>query len=118
MKKYVNIAIIGVGNIGSAHAASIYGGKAEGLRLVALCDISEKRRNELRALYPDIPLFSDADVLFQSGLADAVIIATPHYFHPVLAEKAFQHGLHVLTEKPVGVTCAAVRTMFNAAFAS
>ncbi len=115
MKKYVNIAIIGVGNIGSAHAASIYGGKIEGLRLVALCDSSEKRRAELQSLYPDIPLFEDADALLQSNLADAVIIATPHYFHPVIAEKAFQHGLHVLTEKPVGVSCASVRSVFRTA---
>ena len=115
MKNYVNIAIIGVGNIGSAHAASIYGGKVDGLKLAALCDISEKRRNELQALYPDIPIFSDADSLLKSGLADAVIIATPHYFHPVIAEKAFQYGLHVLTEKPVGVSCATVRTMFQTA---
>lgn len=114
-KDYITIGIIGVGNIGSAHAASIYGGKIAGLRLAALCDTSEKRRNALKTLYPDIPIFENAEALLASGLAEAVIIATPHYFHPVIAEKAFAAGLHVLTEKPAGVTCEAVRGMMAAA---
>ncbi len=115
MKTYINIGIIGVGNIGSAHAAAISQGKVEGMRLSALCDKDPKRLLEIQALYPDIPTFSNAEELIKSGLAEAVIIATPHYFHPPIAEKAFAHGLHVLTEKPAGVTCLAVRGMMRAA---
>ncbi len=114
-KDTINIGIIGVGNIGSAHAASILGGKIEGMKLCALCDTSRTRRELLNGLYPEIPIFENADELLASGLADAVIIATPHYFHPVIAEKAFAAGLHVLTEKPAGVTCEAVRHMMAAA---
>lgn len=114
-KDYVNIGIIGVGNIGSAHAASISGGMIEGMKLAALCDTSGTRREILRGLYPETPIFSNADELLASGLVDAVIIATPHDFHPVIAEKALAAGLHVLTEKPAGVTCASAREMMKAA---
>ena len=114
-KEYINIGIIGVGNIGSAHAASVFGGKVEGMKLAALCDTSKTRRALLRGLYPEIPIFENVEELVASGLADAVIIATPHYFHPEIAEKAFEAGLHVLTEKPAGVTCEAVRRMMAAA---
>ncbi|MBQ8496949.1 MAG: Gfo/Idh/MocA family oxidoreductase [Clostridia bacterium] len=114
-KDFINIGIIGVGNIGSAHAASIYGGKIEGMKLASLCDTSAKRRAAIQTLYPDIPMFEDADALLASGLADAVIIATPHYFHPIIAKKAFAAGLHVLTEKPVGVTCKDAKDMMEAA---
>ena len=88
-KDTINVGIIGVGNIGSAHAASIFGGKVAGMQLSALCDLSATRRESLRGLYPEIPIFDDADALLASGLIDAVIIATPHYFHPVIAKKAF-----------------------------
>ena len=115
MKAYIKIGIIGVGNIGSAHAAAISQGNVEGMILAALCDNNPKRREEIQALYPDIPVFEDADALLASGLAEAVIIATPHYFHPPIAQKAFAAGLHVLTEKPAGVSCLAVREMMRSA---
>ena len=34
----VKVGIVGVGNIGSAHAACIYAGQVEGMTLAALCD--------------------------------------------------------------------------------
>ena len=111
----VRIGIIGIGNIGSAHASSVYEGKIEGMTLAALCDKDPKRAAELKELYPDVPVFEDADEMMDSGLLDGVVIATPHYDHPVLAIRAFEKGLHVLTEKPAGVYCAKVREMVDAA---
>jgi predicted dehydrogenase len=84
----------------------------------AFCDNNPKRLSEIKALYPDVPAFSDGEELMKSGLVDAVIIATPHYFHPPLAEKAFFYGLHVLSEKPAGVSCLATRQMMEKAKAS
>lgn len=40
----VRVGIIGVGNMGSAHAHCIYTGGIEGLELAALCDISPARQ--------------------------------------------------------------------------
>ena len=113
--KKVKVGIIGVGNIGSAHASTIYSGKIKGMALCALCDISRKRREAISALYPDVPTFENAGELLASGLCEAVIIATPHYFHPVIAKAAFRAGLHVLTEKPAGVTCESVRDLMETA---
>jgi len=113
--KTVRVGIIGVGNIGSAHAATVYSGKIRGMELCALCDISPKRREAICALYPDVPMFERAEDLLASGLCEAVIIATPHYLHPVIAEAAFRAGLHVLTEKPAGVTCESVRALMETA---
>ncbi len=53
-----------------------------------------------------------------SGLVDAVIIATPHYFHPPLTIEAFKLGLHVLIEKPAGAYTKQVNEMNKAAAAS
>lgn len=115
MADYIRIGIIGVGNIGSAHAAALSRGDVQGAVLGALCDNNPKRLAEMHALYPDAPFFSDAEEMMKSGLVDAVIVSTPHYFHPPLAEKAFSLGLHVLTEKPAGVTALSVRKMMDTA---
>ena len=32
-----------------------------------------------------------------------VMIATPHYDHPLITREAFATGLHVLSEKPIAV---------------
>ena len=44
-----------------------------------------------------------------------MLIATPHYQHPTLAQEAFSQGLHVMCEKPAGVYTKAVREMNAAA---
>ena len=59
--------------------------------------------------------FADAEQMLDSQLVDAVMIATPHYFHPQYTLAAFERGLHVLTEKPVAVTAAAAQKMNDAA---
>ena len=51
--------------------------------------------------------FADGMALLDSGLVDAILIATPHYFHPVYAKAALERDIHVLTEKPVSVTAKA-----------
>lgn len=115
MSDFVRFGVIGVGNIGSAHTAATYRGDVRGMKLGAICDNNPKRAAELRKLYPDVPCFEDAEELMKSGLVDAVVLSVPHYDHPPLAELAFSHSLHVLTEKPAGVTCKAVRQMMEAA---
>ena len=111
----LRVGIVGIGNIGSAHARTIYSGEVAGMTLAALCDSNEKKRAKLSAEYPDIPIFDSHSALFESGLIEAVIIATPHYFHPPIAIDAFGKGLHVLTEKPAGVDCDSVKRMCEAA---
>lgn len=81
------------------------------MKLATLCDISKLRIAELQTLYPDITYFTDAEEMMKSGLVEAVIIATLHYHHPPLAEKAFSY----ITEKPAGITCKSVRHMMKLA---
>jgi predicted dehydrogenase len=52
--------------------------------------------------------------LIKSGLVDAILIATPHYDHPPIAKAAFARGIHVLSEKPVGVTVGEARKLNDA----
>lgn len=114
----LKIGIIGVGNIGFAHAKSLFESKIEHAELTALCDISSKRREVIGELFPGIALFEDHNKLIDSGLADAVIIAVPHYSHAPIAVDCFNAGLHVMTEKPAGVYIRQAKQMIDAAKSS
>jgi predicted dehydrogenase len=62
-----------------------------------------------------VPSFTDPIALLDSGLADMVLIATPHYYHPTIAVEAFNRGIHVLSEKPISVTVSQADAMIDAA---
>ena len=111
----VRLGIIGFGNMGTGHAKSVTEGKVPHMTLGAICDIAPARREMAQKLYPEVPVFENAEDLYKSGAVDAVIIATPHYDHPPLAIKAFEAGLHVITEKPAGVYTKQVLEMNAAA---
>ncbi|MDC3416776.1 Gfo/Idh/MocA family protein [Aquibacillus salsiterrae] len=115
MKK-VRIGIIGVGNMGTGHATYLQKGDINGAVLTALLDNNQERAELLKEkVSSDVQVFTDEDAFFESGIVDAVLIATPHYEHSHLAIKAFEHGLHVLCEKPAGVYTKQVRKMNEAA---
>ncbi|MGM9637674.1 MAG: Gfo/Idh/MocA family protein [Eubacteriales bacterium] len=116
--KSVRFGIIGIGNMGSAHAVSLRDGKIGDAVLTAVCDISSQRLEWAASTLPGVRTFLDSRDLMESGTVDAVIIATPHYFHPPMAIEGFRHGLHVMTEKPAGVRVSDVEQMIAAADAT
>ncbi|NBI18329.1 gfo/Idh/MocA family oxidoreductase [Neglecta sp. X4] len=115
MKK-VKLGIIGVGNIGTTHVKNITEGRCPELEITAVADRREERREWARGVLPaSAAVFEEGEALLQSGLCEAVLIAVPHYQHPVLAQAAFRQGLHVMCEKPAGVYTKAVAEMNEAA---
>ena len=62
----VRLGIIGLGNMGSTHAKNITEGKVPGMVLGAICDIAEARRDFAKKLYPDVPVFDNAQALYES----------------------------------------------------
>ncbi|KKI89384.1 oxidoreductase [Bacillus sp. SA1-12] len=112
----IKIGIIGIGNMGSAHAVYLNNGEVPGANLAAVCDLNHERLQWAKTtLGEDIQVFDDPDQFLAQSEIDAVIIATPHYDHPTLAIKSFKKGLHVLCEKPAGVYTKTVRQMNLAA---
>lgn len=112
----VRFGIIGVGNMGSQHAEYLFNGEIKGATLGAICDIKETRRQWAKEKFgSSLPVFEDYHELLKSGTCDVVIIAVPHYLHPVIAIDAFNAGLNVISEKPVGVYTKAVKEMMDVA---
>ena len=111
----VRLGIIGIGNMGSAHTENILGGKCPEIAVTAVADRRESRRQWAAERIPGAKVFTEGEELIASGTCDAVLIAVPHYQHPTLAVSAFDHGLHVMCEKPAGVYTLQVREMIAAA---
>jgi predicted dehydrogenase len=111
----VRIGLVGFGIISSQHAEYLAAGRVAGARLSAICDAVPAARERAKELYPEIMIYESPEALFLSGTVDAVIIATPHFSHPPLAITAFEHGLHVMTEKPAGAFTKQVRELNEAA---
>ena len=104
MAKEISVGLIGIGNMGSAHASAVGGGRVEGLRLAAVCDIDRERLELCMQKNPGVKGYSDWQELIRDETLDAVIIAVPHPMHAAMAMAALKAGKHVLVEKPVDVS--------------
>ena len=97
----VRLGVIGCGGMAQNHME--YFSKVRGLEFVAACDVDAGALDRVRTKY-GIRAFADGFDLIRSGEVDAILIATPHWFHPEYALAGFEAGVHVLVEKPVAVT--------------
>ena len=110
----VRFGIVGVGIMGGNHAKSFLDGKVKDGVLAAAYDIDPDKVEWLKE-HKEVKIFNSTVDMFKSGEIDAVLVATPHYFHPPIALEAFNHKLHVMIEKPAGVYTQQVREMNEAA---
>lgn len=113
----IRVGVIGIGNMGSTHCKRLVEGKVKNAKLSAICDVREDRLSSLREKVNlrGVEEFISPDDFFSFKSMDAVIIATPHYLHPVFAVKALNSDFHVLVEKPIGVYSKQARELISVA---
>ena len=95
------IALIGCGNMGSAHrrAAEALAGR---FRFAAAVDIDQTRADEAaRVLGCDV---AETDYLRVLDRVDAALIVLPHHLHRRVGLDCLEAGKHVLMEKPLAVS--------------
>lgn len=113
----IKVGVIGMGNMGSQYARRIALGEVPKLKLAAVTRIRAERYETLKEILDkDLPVFSSAEDLFRACDAgaislDAVIVATPHPQHEVQVVAAMDRGIHVLCDKPAGITSRQARRM-------
>jgi predicted dehydrogenase len=110
----VRFGVIGVGGMGTGHTEKMAGGGIEEVELTAVADVDPEALKIAMDKY-GVRGFSNASELIKSGLVDAVVIATPHYFHPPIAIEAMKAGLHVVSEKPLAVQVSEADKMLKVA---
>ncbi len=115
---HINLGIIGCGNMGRIHIDNILAGKCPKIKIAAICDINEKKLASALEKFPEdygVAAFTDYMEMIRSGKVDSIIIAVPHYYHPGMAIKGFENGMHVISEKPIGVFTKAIHPEIEAA---
>lgn len=97
-----NVAIVGLGGMGSGHAKWLTAEKRA--NLVGTYDIDPARQDYARSMgyrtYESL-----ADVLADESV-EIVLIATPNHLHKDIAILAMRAGKNVICEKPATVGCA------------
>lgn len=95
----IRVALVGVGGRGRQLLGEIE--KCQGVRVVAFCDPDENALAKVTESRPDA--FSTADVrkILDRDDIDAIVTATPNYWHALVTIWACQAGKHVYVEKPV-----------------
>lgn len=107
----VKYGVVGVGGMGAAHCRAL--DALPETQLAAVVDVNEETAQKVGEQY-GAKAFTDYKEMIDSGLIEAIAIATPHFFHPPIAEYAAQRGVHVMTEKPIAVTVQAGDKMVEA----
>ena len=98
--KAINFAVVGCGRIGNRHAEHILNNG----KLVAICDIDEKKSIELskktgaKAFTDIIKMLSD-----KSLEIDVLSVCTPNGLHAKHSILGLNNGCHVLCEKPMAI---------------
>ncbi len=113
----LNVALIGFGAQGRVLLESLL--KIDGLQLVALCDIWEYARTYGERYLKKIGVTVRAYENFEDLLAhekdlQAVIVATPDFWHAPITNACLRAGLHVYCEKMMSHTIEGGRSMVRA----
>jgi UDP-N-acetyl-2-amino-2-deoxyglucuronate dehydrogenase len=123
MTQGIKLALVGCGGISGAHVKGyrdLYERGCREFEVTACCDVKQEsarqRAAEIAEFQGTTPkVFDDVKELISSGIAQAADICVPHCFHHSVAIPLLEGGLHVMVEKPIGITVKASRAIIKAA---
>lgn len=109
MNKELRYGIIGAGSMGREHIENIkiMGGAA----VTAISDPHEPSIQAALAMAPGATVFSDHRALLDSGLIDAVVIATPNDTHVEVLKDALATDLAIFVEKPLATSVTDLKSI-------
>jgi len=110
MREKLLFGIVGCGVIGPIHAEAI--ASLPGAQLAAVTDIIPERAQKLAARYGAAPYTDFQEMLTRERL-DVVIVCTPSGMHREHACRVMRSGRHVIIEKPMEISLAAIDEMLR-----
>ena len=99
----VKVGIVGLGRLGFVHAKNL-ARKIDGVELVAVCAAHAKDPAWVKTELGTDRIYTDYKQMIDAEDLDAVAIVSPSPDHCWMIEYALEKGLHVFTEKPLGVS--------------
>jgi len=106
------LGLVGCGRISSKHFSAIE--QIEGAEIVCCCDIIEQRAQDAARENGIKSVYTSYDKMLIDEKLDAILICTPSGRHPEMGIKAAEKGIHVITEKPMGISLAAADELVKA----
>ncbi|HPA60482.1 MAG TPA: Gfo/Idh/MocA family oxidoreductase [Clostridia bacterium] len=97
------IAFIGVGSISGIYLDNITR-VFKGLKIAGVCDLIPERAINAREKYNLPRVYEDMYEAFRDPEVDIILNLTRPYQHYEVTRLALEHGKHVYTEKPLGIT--------------
>src|SRR5579863_2091995 len=110
MTEKLHFAIVGCGVIGPTHAEAIH--SLPDAELVAVCDIIPEQAQKLAGKY-GATAYTSLDEMLAHEKLDVVNICTPSGTHGEFACKVMRTRRHVIVEKPMEITLAAIDEMLH-----
>lgn len=114
MAQNVRIGIIGTSNwADQMHLPSLR--NHPDAHLAAICGRNQARAEEMAEKYGVARVYTDYHEMLRSRELDAVVVATPDDLHHPIVMEALSENLHVLCEKPMAMSAAQAKEMYEAA---
>ncbi|MDA1139381.1 MAG: Gfo/Idh/MocA family oxidoreductase [Planctomycetota bacterium] len=110
----LGIGIVGYGKVG-AGAHRNWTGKTDGVKLVAVCDGTEVRRQAAAEENPGIAIYEKFSDMLADDSVELVIVTTPPSSHCELSVQALEAGRHVFVDKPFAMTRVEAEQMLDTA---
>lgn len=109
----LKVAIISCGMIANAAHVPAYRNLADRVELAAVCDINPETARQTAARFGIPRYYTDAEEMLQKERPDLVSVCTPNALHKPMTLLALSYGAHVACEKPIALTYADAKEMFD-----
>ncbi len=117
------MGLVGTGGIAKTHLKAMGELKAHGLggfAITAVCDLNAAAAEEAAAMAEELlgvrpVIYADYRAMLEKETLDGADLCLPHSLHHTASIDCLEAGVHVLCEKPVGITIKASRMMAEAA---
>ena len=113
MKRVYKVLVVGVGNMGSAHARAYT--KIDQFELVGLVARTPERRKKLSLELGNIKEYDNFDIALKDSKPDVVSINTYTESHKEYAVKSLKSGAHIFIEKPLAENIEDAEEIINEA---
>lgn len=98
----VKVGVVGLGRLGREHAKNI-AFQIPNAELTAVCSIIEQEALSVQNDWNIPYAYTDYHEMIKNDELEAVVIVSPSPYHVEHIEAALNAGLHVFTEKPLGI---------------
>ncbi len=112
MMTKIKIGQVGLGRLGKVHASNIVN-HVKNAELYAVASVVEQELEYANEVLGVQHYYTSYSEMLNNDALDAVVIASPSGFHAVQITQALEKGLHVFSEKPIGLELENIRQVVD-----